>query len=103
MDMAQRMEGHHHHHHHHHGHVPGWMPDAWCDGRRAQERAEWLRENEGMGHHEAQRRVMAEFPAAFGGMGGMGGLPTMGVPAMGVPAAGGMPGMGGHQHGIMEP
>merc|ERR1719473_544945 len=70
--------------HHHHGimepHVPGWNPNALCDGKFAHERALWLVENERLAPMTAQQRVMMEFPAMFGGMG-------MPVPPMAVPMA----------------
>jgi hypothetical protein len=67
-----------------------YNPNAMCDGKRAEERVEWLQQNEGMSMHAARERVMREFPGQFGG----GGF----APAMGVPAMGGGYGGGGH-HG----
>mmetsp|Transcript_119947 Transcript_119947/g.187339 ORF Transcript_119947/g.187339 Transcript_119947/m.187339 type:complete len:291 (-) Transcript_119947:129-1001(-) len=48
----------------------GWNPSAMCDGTRAEERAIWLQQNEGMSAHAAKERVMREFPAQFGHRGG---------------------------------
>merc|ERR1712048_813340 len=53
-----------------------WNPNANCDGRRAEERAIWLQQNQGLAPMGAQQQVMQEFPAQFGGGmmgGGMGG------------------------------
>merc|ERR1712113_1042643 len=49
-----------------------WNPNANCDGKRAEERAIWLQQNQGMAPMAAQQQVMREFPAQFGG-GMMGG------------------------------
>merc|ERR1712151_325778 len=47
-----------------------WNPNAVCDGKRAEERAVWLQQHEGMNAFAAQQKVMSEFPAQFsGGMG----------------------------------
>merc|ERR1712013_780658 len=47
-----------------------WNPNANCDGKRAEERAIWLQQNQGLALMAAQQQVMREFPAQFGGMGG---------------------------------
>merc|ERR1719356_335546 len=66
-----------------------WNPNAICDGKRAEERAMWLQQNQGMTPMAAQQQVMREFPAQFGGGmmgGGMMGGGMMGpgcAPAMG--------------------
>merc|ERR1712048_75789 len=57
-----------------------WNPNAICDGKRAEERAIWLQQNQGLAPMAAQQQVMREFPAQFGG--GMGGG-MMGVGMMG--------------------
>jgi len=49
---------------HHHDH-PHWDPNAICDGSRAEDRAQWLVNNKGMSWHEAQKKVMHEFPTLF--------------------------------------
>merc|ERR1712187_289039 len=49
-----------------------WNPNAICDGKRAEERAMWLQQNQGLAPMVAQQQVMREFPAQFGG-GMMGG------------------------------
>merc|ERR1719277_1697849 len=49
-----------------------WNPNAICDGKRAEERAMWLQQNQGLAPMVAQQRVMQEFPTQFGG-GMMGG------------------------------
>lgn len=77
---------------------PMWNANAICDGKRAEERAQWLVQNNGMSWDAAHQQVMREFPAQFGGhgampgMGGFGGMPAMGgfggavcMPAMGGP------------------
>merc|ERR1712048_1250735 len=48
-----------------------WNPNAICDGKRAEERAVWLQQNQGLAPMVAQQQIMREFPAQFGG--GMGG------------------------------
>merc|ERR1719195_532574 len=56
-----------------------WNPNAICDGKRAEERAIWLQQNQGLAPMVAQQQVMQEFPAQFGG--GMmvpGGAPAIG-------------------------
>merc|ERR1712013_315452 len=44
-----------------------WNPNANCDGKRAEERAIWLQQNQGLAPMPAQQQVMREFPAQFGG------------------------------------
>merc|ERR1712084_36945 len=44
-----------------------WKPNANCDGKRAEERAIWLQQNQGLAPIAAQQQVMREFPAQFGG------------------------------------
>merc|ERR1711972_429881 len=46
-----------------------WNPNANCDGKRAEERAIWLQQNQGLAPMAAQQQVMREFPAQFGGTG----------------------------------
>merc|ERR1711972_143784 len=58
-----------------------WNPNALCDGKRAEERAMWLQQNQGMTPMAAQQQVMQEFPAQFGG--GMMGGGMMGGGMMG--------------------
>jgi hypothetical protein len=53
------------------GMSPGWNPNAYCDGSRAEERAQWLVQNEGMSLPAAQQRIMSEFPSQFQQPGGM--------------------------------
>merc|ERR1712050_132988 len=69
-----------------------WNPNANCDGKRAEERAMWLQQNQGLAPMAAQQQVMREFPAQFGGGmgGGMMGSGMMGRGMMG----GGMMGGG---------
>merc|ERR1711972_148570 len=54
-----------------------WNPNAICDGKRAEKRAEeratWLMQNQGMTAHNARNTVMNQYPAMFGGGGMMGG------------------------------
>lgn len=45
--------------------LPIWNPNAMCDGSLAKDRVVWLQQNRGMTVTEAQRKVMAEFPAIF--------------------------------------
>jgi len=45
-----------------------WKPNAMCDGTSAQDRAQWLVENESMTVGEARARIRKDFPAAFGGL-----------------------------------
>jgi len=49
-----------------------WNPNAMCDGSRAEDRANWLRDNKGMNIDMARQQIMREFPGMFGG-GGFGG------------------------------
>merc|ERR1712061_230953 len=49
-----------------------WNPNAMCGGKRAEERAMWLQQNQGLAPMVAQQQVMREFSAQFGG-GMMGG------------------------------
>merc|ERR1712232_1448084 len=50
------------------GGSPGnWNPNAMCDGKRAQDRADWLVQNQRLDMYAAQNQVMREFPAQFGG------------------------------------
>jgi hypothetical protein len=50
-----------------------WNPNAICDGTRAEERAIWLQQNQGLRPEAARQKVMSEFPQQFGGSGaGMG-------------------------------
>merc|ERR1712066_812275 len=58
-----------------------WNPNAICDGKRAEERAMWLQQNQGLAPMMAQQQVMQEFPAQFGG--GMMGGGMMGGGMMG--------------------
>jgi len=46
-----------------------WNPNAMCDGSRAEERAIWLQQNQGMNFEAARQKVMSEFPQQFGGCG----------------------------------
>ena len=39
--------------------------EAMCDGKRAEERANWLVQNQGMTSDAARRKVMDEFPRMF--------------------------------------
>jgi len=57
-----------------------WNPNAICDGTRAEERAIWLQQNQGLTHDAARQKVMSEFPQQFGGSVGMGmgGMGAMG-------------------------
>merc|ERR1719401_1789534 len=52
--------------------APGskWNGHALCDGKRADDRAKWLVENEGMTVMNARNMVMNQFPQQFGGGGG---------------------------------
>lgn len=45
-----------------------WNPTAMCDGTSAQDRAQWLVDNEGVTVGEARARLRKEFPAALGGL-----------------------------------
>jgi len=45
----------------------GWNPNAQCDGLRAEERALYLQQNQGMTVDAARQQVMREFPAQFPG------------------------------------
>jgi len=47
--------------------VGGWNPNAMCDGIRAEERALYLQQNQGMTTEAARQQVMREFPAQFAG------------------------------------
>lgn len=42
-----------------------WKPLAMCDGTPAQDRAQWLVDNEGLTVGEARSRIRKEFPAVF--------------------------------------
>jgi len=44
----------------------GWNANAPCDGIRAEERATWLQQEEGLTMDAARKKVMSEFPAQFG-------------------------------------
>merc|ERR1712187_617228 len=44
-----------------------WNPNAICDGKRAEERAIWLQQNQGLAPMVAQQQVMRELLAQFGG------------------------------------
>merc|ERR1712014_510471 len=45
-----------------------WNPNAICDGKRVEERAVWLQQNQGLAPMVAQQQIMREFPAQFGMM-----------------------------------
>merc|ERR1712048_195209 len=60
-----------------------WNPNAVCDGKRAEERAIWLQQNQGLAPMAAQQQVMREFPAQFGGGMGGGMMGPVCAPAMG--------------------
>lgn len=49
------------------GSGPRWDPNALCDGLRAEDRAKWCMENQGLSEEAARQRVISEFPAVFGG------------------------------------
>jgi len=49
-----------------------WNPNAICDGTRAEERAIWLQQNQGLRPEAARQKVMSEFPQQFGGGAGYG-------------------------------
>jgi hypothetical protein len=49
---------------------PRWNPNAICDKSTAQERVNWLTQNQGMNVQAARQKVMSEFPEQFGGAGG---------------------------------
>jgi len=72
-----------------------WNPNAMCDGSRAEERANWLHQNQGLTLDAARQKVMSEFPQQFGGCGGMGmgGMGMGGMGGMGGMCMGGMGGM----------
>mmetsp|Transcript_49448 Transcript_49448/g.78231 ORF Transcript_49448/g.78231 Transcript_49448/m.78231 type:complete len:291 (-) Transcript_49448:74-946(-) len=42
-----------------------WNPHAMCDGSLAEDRAIWLRDNQGMNMEMARQKVMQEFPGHF--------------------------------------
>jgi len=67
--------------------IPFWNPAALCDGILADERADWLMQNEGMSELAAQDKVMREFPLQFGGM-AMGGVAVSGGLGMSVETSG---------------
>jgi len=45
--------------------LKAWDPDALCDGVRAEERMQWLVDNQGMRVDDAKGKVKSEFPGAF--------------------------------------
>jgi len=47
-----------------------WCPDADCDGIPAEDRVQWLMENEGFSRTAAKIKVRSEFPSALGSCGG---------------------------------
>merc|ERR1712187_201170 len=49
------------------GMIGMWNPNAICDGKRAEERAIWLQQNQGLAPMVAQQQVMRELLAQFGG------------------------------------
>lgn len=43
-----------------------WDPNAICDGKRAEDRVQWLIKEEGLTKHAAMVKVKQQFPVAFG-------------------------------------
>jgi len=69
-----------------------WNPNAMCDGKRAEERAQWLQQNKGMTAEASRRQIMSEFPAQFPS------APVAGAAAVGAALIGGAVASAVHHH-----